>query len=126
MHRDQVIGIISTVKVREPFVEEYHRLLIDLIADHSTREPDCIDITVHRGSDDPARIMLFERWRVPSARFVAEQMSKRFIRDFTSATRHMVEADEEVTYWNATEVVARGERTELPGGRMLVQGLAAP
>ncbi len=115
MDSDQVIGIISTVTVKPGHEEEYYRMLVDLIRDHSTKEPDCIDITVHRGADDPAQIMLYERWRIPRERFVPEQMSKGFIKRFTEDTRHMVVADEEVTYWNASEIVANGERIGLTG-----------
>lgn len=60
------------MKVRDGRDEEYYRQLLELIADHSTREPDCIDIFVHRGADDPTQIMLYERWRIPSERFVPE------------------------------------------------------
>lgn len=49
-------------------------------------------------------------------------MNKRFIAEFTERTRGMVVADEDVTYWNATEQVVRGERIELAGARMLVKG----
>ena len=118
MHTDQGLGLISTVKVKAEGVDEYIRTLMTLMEQHSTREPDCIDITVHRGADDPTLVMLYERWRIPPGRFVREQMTKAFIADFTRRTRHLVSADEDVTYWLATEVVAEGRRTALAGQAM--------
>lgn len=115
MDNDQFIGIVATIKIKDGRDDEYVHLLLELITDHSTREPDCIDIIVHRDVDDPTRILLYERWRIPHDRFVPEQMSKSFIKDFTDRTREMVEDDDLVTYWNATDLVARGERTQLAG-----------
>ena len=115
MQVDQMIGIVSTVTVKAGRDDEYYQVVIDLIKDHSTQEPDCIDIIVHRGVDDPTRIMLYERWRIPRDRFVPEQMSKSFIVQFTERTRDMVVAEEEITFWSATDLVTGGMRTALPG-----------
>ena len=115
MHRDQIIGIISTAKVKAGRDDEYYRAILDLITDHSTREPDCIDIIVHRDVDDPTRIMLYERWRISRDRFLPEQMTKSFIKEFTERTRELVIVDELVTYWSATDLVAGGERFALAG-----------
>lgn len=115
MHTDQIIGIISNVKIKDGCDDEYHRLLLDLIALHSTRETDCIDITVHRSVDDPTRIMLYERWRIPRDRFLAEQMTKPFIQEFTDLTRDMLAGEDDVTYWSATDLVASGARIGLAG-----------
>jgi quinol monooxygenase YgiN len=115
MHKDQVLGILSTVQVKAGREDDYHQALMNLIRDHSTREPDCIDIVVHRRVDDPTQIMLYERWRITRERFVSEQMSKPFIKDFTERTRKMVVADEEVTYWSSIDLVAEGEHFTLAG-----------
>jgi len=115
MRTDHILGIISTVQVKTGREDEYYRAIVELIEHHSTREPDCIDIIVHRGVDDPTRIMLYERWRIPRDRFVPEQMTKRFIAEFTERTRDLVVADEEVTYWSATDQVAGGKRSPLAG-----------
>ena len=88
MNADQVIGIVSTVRSRMSTTTTITALL-ELIADHSTREPDCIDIFVHRGATIRPKSCVRTLADIERP-FVPEQMSKRFIAEFTERTRAMV------------------------------------
>lgn len=79
---------------------EAAREIAALIATVQREEPDCLGITMLRSADDPARILLHERWTSREAYFGAH-MQTPHIRAFIAAAPALVTGPPEISVWTA-------------------------
>jgi quinol monooxygenase YgiN len=85
------------------------RELASLIATVTAEESACAGITMFQDVDDPARILLYERWTSRAA-YTGPHMQTAHIQAFIKKAPSFMEGPPGITFWQLThEATATGE-----------------
>ena len=76
------------------------RAIADLVGAVLSREPDCGGITILQDSDDPARIMLIERWPGKEI-FLGPHMQQPHIQSFIQEAGAFLAGPPDISFWHA-------------------------
>ena len=80
-----------------------------LIATVASEEPACVSINLHRDLDDPASLMLYERW-IDKDSYLGEHMRTPHILSFIERAGGFLAGPPEISIWESlSEVVGGGE-----------------
>lgn len=82
--------------------------LTALVKEVVAREPDCLGIRLHQGSEDETRILLYEQWTSREA-YTGPHMQTPHLSAFRTRAREFFAGPPTIEFWQLVEDTARGQ-----------------
>ena len=107
--QSEPVAVLIHYRAKPGKAEMAAQELSALIATVASEEPACISINLHRNLDDPASLMLYERW-IDKDSYLGEHMRTPHILSFIERAGGFLTGPPEISIWESlSEVVGGGE-----------------
>ena len=107
--QSEPVAVLIHYRAKPGMADVAARELSALIATVASQEAACLSINLHRSLEDPASLMLYERW-IDKESYLGEHMRTPHILSFIENAGGFLAGPPEISIWEAlSEVVGGGE-----------------